>query len=383
MPSISAIIPSYNRAALLPQTLRCLLGQSLPADEIIVVDDGSTDSTVEAAEAEFHRWKSESRVLETARGEAEGNVGTWEGGKLPEFKVIRQENAGPGAARNRGFAESKGEFIHFFDSDDIAAPNKHEVQVRALQETGADIAYGPWVKGRITEHGAGPLACSADGSEKSGEQGGEGKRYGFEPEGFVFQQKGLPQGDLTKELLTRWSIVPQACLFRRSIVEKSGGFPNDIFVGEDQLMFLRCLLLGAKVVHTPEALTFYRLGDYGKLTESPEGATRRTIGWSEFLIQGAEMASAASPDSTNSWRFRKRCWGAIEDCRSLQPPATGQIDRLSKLAKAEWVSSCFKAHDTLSRWAGGIRQRVTGDRQDRSFMTGPMTDQQRRLFPGN
>jgi glycosyltransferase involved in cell wall biosynthesis len=72
----------------------------LPAGEIIVVDDGSGDGTEEAAWAAFHRWESESRVLETARGEAEGNLGRCEGVKVPEFKVIRQENAGPGAARH-------------------------------------------------------------------------------------------------------------------------------------------------------------------------------------------------------------------------------------------------------------------------------------------
>jgi hypothetical protein len=199
----------------------------------------------------------------------------------------------------------------------------------------------------------------------------------------VFQQKGLPNGDLIKALLTRWSIVPQAGMFRRAIIKSSGGFAEDIFVGEDQIMFLRCLLLGAKVVHTPEALTFYRLGDEGKLTESPQGAARRAIGWSEFLIRGAAMASAVSSHSINSLRFRKRCWGAIADCRSLQPPATEQLDRLYKLAKAGWVSAVFRAHGTLSRWSGGIRQRLTGDRQDSSFMTGRMTQQQVRLFPDN
>jgi glycosyltransferase involved in cell wall biosynthesis len=374
MPSISVVVPAYERAGLIGQTLRSLLNQTLPADEIIVVDDGSTDSTAEAAEAEFSAF---SRQLA-------GKI------RIPEFKVIRQENAGPGAARNRGFAESKGEFIHFFDSDDIAAPNKHEVQVRALRETDADIAYGPWVKGYIKERGVWSTEHGARGEgqrdqEEHGVQSVERgeSRFSFEPVGHVFQQKGLPNGDLIRALLTRWSIVPQAGMFRRAIVKSSGGFAEDIFVGEDQIMFLRCLLLGAKVVHTPEALTFYRLGDEGKLTESPKGAARRAIGWSEFLIRGAAMVSAVSSHSINSWRFRKRCWGAIADCRSLQPPATEQLDRLYKLAKAGWVSAVFRAHGTLSRWSGGIRQRLTGDRQDSSFLTGPMTRQQVRLFPDN
>ncbi len=76
----------------------------------------------------------------------------------PSLRVIRQQNAGTGAARNRGLAEATGEFIHFFDSDDIAAPNKHEVQLKALLETGADIAYGPWVKGRFAPEEARSVA---------------------------------------------------------------------------------------------------------------------------------------------------------------------------------------------------------------------------------
>ena len=101
----------------------------------IVVDDGSTDGTAERVEEEFSVFS----------GQFSGNPKLI----IPKLKILRQANAGPGAARNRGLAEATGEFIHFFDSDDIAAPNKHEVQLKALLESGADIAYGPWVKGRF------------------------------------------------------------------------------------------------------------------------------------------------------------------------------------------------------------------------------------------
>lgn len=57
---ISVVVPAYNRAELVGQTLRSLLNQTLPADEIIVVDDGSTDSTAEAAEAEFSALSRQS-----------------------------------------------------------------------------------------------------------------------------------------------------------------------------------------------------------------------------------------------------------------------------------------------------------------------------------
>ena len=288
--NISVIIPAYNRAGLIGETLRSLLNQTVPAKEIIVVDDGSTDGTGEAVEREFSVFR------EQFSGNSKSNI------QNPTLKILRQANAGPGAARNRGLSEATGEFIHFFDSDDIAAPNKHEVQLRALLETGADIAYGPWVKGRFVENELPRTDCGeliADGAGSTNALDprpstlDSGPRN-FVPEGPVHQARGLPHGDLLRALLTNWSIVPHACLFRRSILEKAGGFPEDIWVGEDQLLFLRCLLAGAKVVHTPETMVFYRLGnDPGKLTATGAAQKRHARDLAKFLVKANEEVSSA------------------------------------------------------------------------------------------
>ena len=117
---------------------------------------------------------------------------------------------------------------------------------------------------------------------------------GFFAEGPILQARGLPKGDLIKALLTNWSVVPHACLFRRSILEKVGGFPEDIWVGEDQLLFLSCLLAGAKVVHTPETLVFYRLGtDPGKLTATGAAQKRHARDWARFLVKANKEVTSS------------------------------------------------------------------------------------------
>lgn len=389
--AVSVIIPAYNRAGVIGDTLWSLLNQTVPAVEVIVVDDGSADET--------------ARVVERIAGEVED--GRWEIGgetsfrsslRLPRLRLIRQENAGPGAARNRGFAEAKGEFIHFFDSDDIAAPNKHEVQLRALMETGADIAYGPWVKGRFVED-------ERPFGGKVGRWGGGGVntpdseklKSWFKPVGPVLQARGLPEGDLVRALLTHWSIVPHACLFRRSIVEKSGGFPDDMTAAEDQMMFLRCLLSGAKVVHTPETIEFYRLGDEGKLTAQGEAQRKMALHWAEYLVRGHEdvtsgmwrVTSQNKPVTRDSlpatttpsawFGFRLRAYEAWKDLEKFFPGEEGELKaKLSEVGRFDGakVGRCgglkvrrwkYEMAGWWGRKVGGIKKRLMGYREHRVF----------------
>ncbi|MBP1464210.1 glycosyltransferase family 2 protein [Candidatus Chloroploca sp. M-50] len=108
-PTISVIIPVYNGERFLAEAIQSVLDQTLPPDEIIVVDDGSTDGSA----ALVHRLASTSR--------------------LP-IHYIYQENQGPAAARNHGVQLALGAYIAFLDADDIWDRDKLSVQLRLLTE---------------------------------------------------------------------------------------------------------------------------------------------------------------------------------------------------------------------------------------------------------
>jgi glycosyltransferase involved in cell wall biosynthesis len=105
MRSVSVIIPTYNYGQFVAEAIESVLAQTYPIAEIAVVDDGSTDET----EVEVLRF-----------GE--------------RVRYVKQTNAGVCAARNRGVADSTGEFIAFLDADDIWEPTKIEKQLAKFVE---------------------------------------------------------------------------------------------------------------------------------------------------------------------------------------------------------------------------------------------------------
>lgn len=107
---VSVVIPTYNRARTIGEAVASVLAQSLPAHEVVVVDDGSTDATP-AALAPFA-----GRII-----------------------VHRQANGGVGAARNVGIARATGDWIAFLDSDDVWLPGRLEVLARDATRTSAGV----------------------------------------------------------------------------------------------------------------------------------------------------------------------------------------------------------------------------------------------------
>ena len=95
MPYFSIIVPAFNRALLLRSALESILSQGCTDYEVIVVDDGSTDDTTSVVRSYSSR-----------------------------IKFLQHQNRGPGAARNFGAEQAKGEYLAFLDSDDLWFPGR-------------------------------------------------------------------------------------------------------------------------------------------------------------------------------------------------------------------------------------------------------------------
>jgi glycosyltransferase involved in cell wall biosynthesis len=321
--SVSVIIPAYNRASLIGETLKSVLSQSVKPIEVIVVDDGSIDETAKVA-ASF-----DSRV-----------------------RVISQKNQGAGAARNRGFAEATGEFIHFMDSDDIVSLNTYECQLNALRSSGADVAYGPWVKTRFDNN-----CCKTHP--------------------VVIQQAPLPASIPMHEWILRgWVTVFQPCLFRRSILEKAGPYREDLKPSEDTEYLYRIGKAGAKLVHTPDTLVIYRVHPEGQVSVSNSAARQKD--WLRFLsVMDAHCSSDISITARSKWLFNFR---KLEALKYIDPSiaADTEVDLRSNISASTVFTHALTSG--FRRFQGRIRRSRLGDNYSHAFGTGRITDLQKQLF---
>ena len=134
---VSVIIPAYNAADYLRECIDSALAQTCRDIEVIVVDDGSTDSTPEIIAGYAARD--------------------------PRIRPLRQSNQGLSSARNAAIAVAKGEWISFLDSDDAMSPDCIATMLRAAEQTGCRMVHAAWVRGSDPSvlHGDGQRAAVA------------------------------------------------------------------------------------------------------------------------------------------------------------------------------------------------------------------------------
>lgn len=203
---VSAVIPTFNRRAQVLKAIESVIAQTVPVEEIIVVDDGSTDGTAEA-------------------------IGGCYGSRVTVFS---QANAGAAAARNRGIREARGEWIGFLDSDDIWLPTKIERQLEALSTLEGNFGL-----------------CFTD-AEFDGDP--ELKASVFKRAGFGSALRFGVLDEPTRYMLAELRPVCTPCiLVSRSLLSDMGGFDDSLAIGEDWDLIFR-LSFRARFCYVAETL---------------------------------------------------------------------------------------------------------------------------------
>ena len=227
-PTVSVIIPTYNRWPMVGEAIESVLAQSYRSWELIVVDDGSTDDT------------SERLALYGSK-----------------IKYISRQRSGVAAARNHGIASATGQYVAFLDSDDLWMPRKLEVQTAFMeQHPNVQICQTEeiWIRRGVRVN---PKAKHAK-----------------------------PSGDIFRSSLDLCLVSPSAVMMSTSLFTESGGFDESFPVCEDYDLWLR-ISVHCSVPLIPVPLVVKRGGHSDQLSHSTWGMDRyRVLSLRKLLATG-------------------------------------------------------------------------------------------------
>ncbi len=196
---ISVIIPLYNKAEDIEITLRSVFVQSAQPREVIVVDDGSTDGSAEIVE----------RLA------------------MPLVRLIRQENQGVSATRNRAMREATGKWVALLDGDDIWGTDYLATVAEMIERWPDCGAYG--------------IGFTIDDGERR-------------VMANYCQKEGIV--DFFSESMKRYVLIPSATTLRRDLALELGGFPEGMRMGEDQFLWTKIARV-ADVAFMPRPMVIY------------------------------------------------------------------------------------------------------------------------------
>lgn len=257
-PKISVIVPTYNCAKYLGQAIESILTQSIPAFEVIVIDDGSSDDT--------------RSVLSAFQN---------------QISVIHQKNKGVSSARNTGISAANGDWIAFLDSDDIWLPNKLELFVEAMSAFPDSLVYYSEFSFLKADH-QGVFAAPESLYELNSDI-----RCDEEHSGWIYHQL----------LLTNW-VLTSTAIINRSIFDTVEMFDENLVIAEDWDLFLRISRQG-KFYKIKQPLTLYRI------TPNSLTKTIKPINYTNRVLNSAiSQYGLSSPDGQNVdlQEFRRRAF---------------------------------------------------------------------------
>lgn len=206
-PLVSVVVPCFNAAAYVGETIESVLAQTYGHLELLVVDDGSSDRSPEIVQSYAER----------------------SGGRL---LALRQPNGGLSNARNHGVARARGEYVFFLDADDLIAPDTLASLVAAANGKAAAIGVCGWRRLRQTETGWEPTPAELE--------------------------IPAPDADHLRAWLEGQWIPICSLLWPRDLLLRLGGFDESLTTNEDGDLMWRALAEGARLVFAQAGESFYR-----------------------------------------------------------------------------------------------------------------------------
>jgi teichuronic acid biosynthesis glycosyltransferase TuaG len=246
-PIVSVIIPVYNAFDVIEQSVMSVLNQSLHEIEIIIVDDCSSDCTIQ--------------IIENLQS------------KDDRITLVKNEtNEGVANTRNKGIANARGKYIAFLDSDDIWHPLKLQIQLECLERTGADICYSSY---RFIDN--------------------QGIAIGSE---YIVPLSVDYRGLLRENVIGCSTAVIRAEALRGFYMKKE-------YSHEDYVLWLELLRAGKKAVGVEQVLVDYRTG--GRSSDKLQAAKNRWIVYRKS--QGLSLAVSLFYFSSYVFRAIKKFRG--------------------------------------------------------------------------
>jgi glycosyltransferase involved in cell wall biosynthesis len=254
VPLVSVLIPCFNAARYIGETLESVFRQTWPAIEIVVIDDGSTDGSA----------REISRIARS------------------NLLFVKAEHRGAAASRNEAVERSSGDFIQYLDADDLISPDKISLQIRRLIESPRSIASCEW----------GRFYTRAQDTR-------------FNPEA-VWCDLGPLEWLAASRADGLGMMFPALWLIPRSIVTLAGPWNDNLTVLDDTEYFTRVILQAEQVLFCADARACYRSGIRGSLSgrKSPSAwlSQFKAIDLSEQHVLARENSERMRRGFALSWQ---------------------------------------------------------------------------------
>ncbi len=237
-PKVSIIMPVYNVGAYIEECLRSVVSQTYKNIELVMVDDGTKDDSVEIANEVLSR-------------------------STIEYKIIKQVNAGACAARNVAISNATGDYLLHLDADDRISETLVEKQIETLRKCCFEpktIAFCGWI-----------------GLED----------FGLCISNVITHDYTIPSDMLVDMYLNHVCLYPHCYLVSKQLLEKSGLWDTSLVQDEDGDFFSRIIVCADKILFTPDTKVYYRFGNMA--SQSKEVSFKAVNGFVETAIKKSKL----------------------------------------------------------------------------------------------